>query len=272
MKSAWQIPDDLWHRVQSAPHRLLITDYDGTLAPFRVERQEALPAEGVRDLLERLCAQGGTRLAVVSGRPVAELDRLLGGLPIRMAGEHGWEARAAGGRLVQYPIPIDSLNALRRAAEAAAAEEWGARVETKRASLVLHTRGLEAPEAARIEAAGARLWASAIRTRALRLYGARGGIELRVPGRHKGTAVRELLAESPPGTLPIYIGDDSTDEDAFAVVREAGFGVLVCDEARPSLARGRLPSIEDVATFLGTVLSRVDEAPREPTPRVGARA
>src|SRR6516225_3975371 len=92
------IPARLWTRVSCAPHRLLMLDYDGTLAPFRVARGQAAPPARVLKRLGRLARAAHTRVAVVSGRPIDELDPLLGALPIALFGEHGWEERGLDGR------------------------------------------------------------------------------------------------------------------------------------------------------------------------------
>src|SRR2546427_4324988 len=83
------LPDAVWSRIASSPRRLLILDYDGTLAPFNVDRGHALPARRTRAALEALIV-GGESVVIVSGRPIAELHELLGGLPLRLIGEHGW--------------------------------------------------------------------------------------------------------------------------------------------------------------------------------------
>ena len=89
---------DLGH----APARLLILDYDGTLAPFRVEREQAVPYPGVREALAELQAGGHTRLVLMSGRALESLAPLVGlHPPPEMWGSHGWERRMADGRLTR---------------------------------------------------------------------------------------------------------------------------------------------------------------------------
>jgi trehalose 6-phosphate phosphatase len=80
-------------------------------------------------------------------------------------------------------------------------------------------------------------------------------------GRDKGTALRELLEKSDPGTLAVYIGDDLTDEDAFREVRNRGFGVRLGRTERPSLARGRIESFEAMEEFLDRWRAILDEGP-----------
>src|SRR5436309_1007715 len=118
------LPQRLWQEALAAPHRLLMLDYDGTLAPFRVARHEAVPSPGVVDLLRAIAAGGGTTLAIVSGRPADEVSRLVGPIEATLVGEHGWEARRPGGSLVRHPLTEELALALRQAAEAANSHGW----------------------------------------------------------------------------------------------------------------------------------------------------
>ncbi len=254
---AW-FPEELWGRASAARRRLLMLDYDGTLAPFRVDRLGAFPVPGVLDLLARISSSRRTRLAILSGRPVAELTELLCRLPITLVGEHGWEVLHPDGTSRAWTLPDECAVWLARAGRAVAEQGLGDRMETKRSSLMLHTRALPLSEAGQMEELCARLWEEATLHAPLRVCRVNGGVELRTVGRDKGTAVRELLAGEPEGTLPVYAGDDATDEDAFAAVKEIGFGLLVSGQVRPTLAGGRLPSISSMREFLGGWLAHVE--------------
>jgi trehalose 6-phosphate phosphatase len=244
------LPATLWSRAAEAPHRLLMLDYDGTLAPFRVRRGEARPLPGVARLIGRIAAAGGTTVAVISGRPLAELIGLVGLLPAILVGEHGWETRLPDGRVERHRLPEEVAARLERAAVLAQDAGIGSRVERKRGALVLHTRGLPEDQAGDVVREGRRAWEAAAGYGGLRLDTIDGGLELRARSRDKGTAVRDLVAAAPPGTLAVYLGDDATDEDAFRELREIGFGIRVGPRERDSLAAGRLPSVESVETFL----------------------
>jgi trehalose-phosphatase len=244
------LPGELWRAVAAAAHRLLVLDYDGTLAPLREDRDTAFPLPGALPVLERIAADPRTTLAIVSGRPVADLDRLLRLPGAHAIGEHGWEGRAPGGPIELHPLPEGCAAALARAADAAAARGFGDRLERKRASVMAHTRGLPAARARAVESACRALWAEAAGTAPLRLRPVDGGLELRAVGRDKGTAVRDLLGGCPPGTTAVYIGDDHTDEDAFRALGAAGFGLRVSRDDRPTAARGHLGSCAEVLAFL----------------------
>jgi trehalose-phosphatase len=235
-------------------------DYDGTLAPFRVDRERATPSPGVMPALRAIAESSRTRIAIVSGRRLDQLESLLGALDAVRVGEHGWEEHAPGQETLRHPLPEGTGAALEGAAAAASARGWADHLERKRASIVLHTRDLARDRAAEIEQVCSRLWAHA--GMGLRLTRIDGGLELRVSGRHKGTAVRDLMARSQPGTLPVYVGDDATDEDAFEAVMPGGLGIRVGQDDRPTLARARIRGPEAVADFLESWLRKVEG--REP--------
>ena len=137
-----------WARVVQAPHRLLALDYDGTLTPFRVRRDEAVPHAGSMRAIERIAIGGGTTVAVISGRPIADLERIPGPIPVHLAGEHGREVRASGATTLRHPLPARVAGALKRACRAAMERGWGGHLERKRVAIVLHTRArLATPEA-----------------------------------------------------------------------------------------------------------------------------
>lgn len=255
------IPRAAWEAARAAPHRLLMLDYDGTLAPFHAIRSEAVPPPDTLRLLHRLARRGDTTVAIVSGRPAREVEALLGPLDVTIVGEHGWERRDPGGARVEHHPPAAVARALARAAHAAEARGWGSHLERKRASIVLHVRGLPEDEAGRMARECEAMWSGAARTPGLRLSPVHGGLELRAAARDKGTAARELIARCAPGTLAVYAGDDATDEDAFAVVRDTGIGIRVGADTRASLAGARLPGVPDVTAFLARWLEIVAGEP-----------
>ena len=261
-----QLPADFWARVKASGYRLLLLDYDGTLAPFRVDRSAAIPLPGIVDLLDRLSGEERCQLAVLSGRPVDQLIGFLGNVPIHLVGESGWETRYRGGATVLHPLPPDSEAMLREAHAAARASGLARHLERKRTALVLHTRGLEAGKALALEQAWRDLWSARPGARSFLTFAPiNGGQEARAAGRDKGTAVREMLSHCPSGTLAVHVGDDWTDEDAFRELFGRGFGVRVGPSERPSLATGRILSCEAIGAFLRQWRHAMSEDPPEGT-------
>lgn len=258
MSDGAAVPAAFWRRARSAPHRLLMLDYDGTLVPHLLDRFHAAPAPVVLGRLRRIASGGGTTLAVVSGRTLADLSRFLGELPAVLIGEHGWEERRPDGAVTRHPVPPEAGDALDRAARLAAGRAWAPRLEVKRSGIALHTRGLPDHEVFLMERDCARLWEECCRDGSVRLRAVRGGLELRACGRHKGLAVAGMIDAAPEGSLPVYVGDDETDEDAFREIRDRGFGFRVGEDDRPSLAWRRLRSWRDVPRFLRRWSSTVE--------------
>ena len=222
--------------VASGPS-LLALDYDGTLAPFRSERSEARMPAGLGEFLAALAACEATRVAIVSGRPIVELEALIDLEPLpELFGVHGWEWRLPDGRRADY-APLPQLAALlaaewRRLAGELAEE----RLERKSASLALHVRGIDASEGEALIARVEPRWRALAEQHELDLRRFDGGLELRCRGRSKGDVLRDLLAGLPRGAPAAYLGDDETDEDAFRALQGRGIGVLVAERPRETAA------------------------------------
>lgn len=248
-----RILDDFFQRLGGARQRVLLLDYDGTLAPFVVDPLKAKPYPGVCPALDAIMRDPATRVVFVTGRWIRHLTPLLAlqRLP-EIWGSHGWEHQAAGGRehRVLRPDPI-ALAAL------VDADHWihevealGGRREQKPACLAIHWRGLPAARAAEIREKVRENWALRSRDSGLALHEFDGGMELRVPGRNKGLVVSEILAQCASDSAVAFLGDDTTDEDGFRVLQERGLGVLVRSTARPTAAACRLTPPNELLAFL----------------------
>jgi trehalose-phosphatase len=241
---------EFWDVVTAAEQRCLVLDYDGTLAPFREDRMRAFPLEGIRELLIEIRDTGKTHLAMMTGRPLDELLALLGDLDVPMSGSQGTEFRFPDGTTQTHlPDEVQESRLVRGEKEARAlAPDY--RVERKTASVAVHTRGMSELDAARIEDALCGVWSADAEEHELECRRFCGGLELRIKGIDKGTALRTLLNTREGKTLCVYVGDDDTDEDAFEVVREHGFGIKVGSQEDPTAATGKLPGPEAVREFL----------------------
>lgn len=238
-------------RLKASPSVVLMLDYDGTLAPFRVRRNEALPYPGVREILGDIMRAGHTRLVIVSGRSTSDLLPLLALTPHpEIWGSHGWERLAADGSLTVAPMDENAQNGLHRASACLGQRQWANRLETKPGCLAVHWRGMKADARRDVEQHIRQAWEPIASQYGLDIKAFDGGMELRVPGRDKGDAVATLLAESPPGSSVAYLGDDLTDEDAFEALKGRGTGFLVRTEKRPSRADFHLMPPEQLLAFL----------------------
>jgi len=251
------IPDRLWHDVADAPARLLVLDYDGTLAPFHQDRMRASVPRRTREWLNACAQLRGTDTFLCSGRPVDELLALLGPLPLRFVGEHGWEWYAPGFGRQERPVPPAVEEALDAAAREAVGLAGDAHVEKKRASVALHTRGASAGWAHSTTEAVAARWREIVtradpRRTGLRLDRIAEGLELRSELWNKGRVVRDLMLAAPPGAVLVCLGDGATDEDAFRTLAGRGgtYGVHVGKDAMPTWANAHLADPEEVGRFL----------------------
>ena len=241
---------DFWDRLNCSQKRFLALDYDGTLAPFRIERMEAEPLAGIPELLKQIQGRDDTTLAIISGRSVFELISLVGNIGVTMVGSHGFELRGPEGDIVVKKISPEQEEGLVEARVIGIEAGLEKRLETKTASIALHTRGLSPGEASDMEDEMHGVWGNLAAGHHLEVKRFNGGVELRATGWNKGDALESLLLDLKEETLCIYIGDDETDEDAFERILAYGFGIRVGDPSQPSKANGFLPDIDSVKRFL----------------------
>jgi trehalose-phosphatase len=239
-----------WDDLASANETALLLDYDGTLAPFHVDRMAARPLPGIVDAFSQVADLPHTFLAIISGRPVDELLTLLEARDIQIAGSHGYErftpgvgTRSAKLRDGQHDVLAEAERTARRTLPAE-------HVERKIGSVAVHLRGYSQVEADRFAQRILEQWQLINQPGLSEIRLFNGGIELRATGRHKGIVVQELLDELPSDTFAVYIGDDETDEDAFRVLKRHGIGIRVGEPDFPTAASGRLASCEAVRQFL----------------------
>jgi trehalose 6-phosphate phosphatase len=249
-------------RLAAEPHPLLLLDYDGTLAPFRVDRFEARPWAGVRDLLTRIQRQGQTRLAVITGRPAAEIGPLLGlEAPLEVWGLHGAERLYPDGRRELEAAPAAARQMLDELRERLRRDPLGGLFEDKPNAVVMHWRGASAHKARAIEKRARQLFEPLAQIDGLGLLEFEAGLELRV-GRDKGGAVEAILTEAGRVGPVAYLGDDLTDEAAFRVVNaldEAHLSVLVRRAHRETAAEIWLRPPAELMEFLERWVRAVEE-------------
>ncbi|HWH17367.1 MAG TPA: trehalose-phosphatase [Allosphingosinicella sp.] len=223
----------------------LFLDFDGTLVELAETPGAISVSPGLVPLLRRLSERLSGRLAIVSGRAIADLERHLDCSGVAVSGSHGLELRLAGGAHIPLAGPVD-LGEVRGKIERFAAQAPGLLVEVKPASVALHYR--QAPgEAERVE----RFMAALAHKSGLALQPGKMVFELRPRGADKGDAVRAFMAEPEfGGARPLFVGDDLTDEDAFeAAAAMGGAGILV-GPPRATAAEFRLADVRAVAAWL----------------------
>ncbi len=216
------------HRLRPPPPVLdrsdaLFLDFDGTLADLAQRPDAVETAPGLVETLGRLARMLDGALAVVSGRPVEDLDRFLAPLKLPLAAEHGAVLRLADGRVRRADPP--DLNEALQIARDLAKSRHGLIIERKSASVALHYRQAPEHERACVDA----LDRIAKDNRELELLRGKCVIEIRRAGIDKGGAIATLMS-SPPfaGRRPVFAGDDVTDEAGFTCVQSiGGLGIKV---------------------------------------------
>ena len=248
-------PGEAASRLPPPPLRLtrpaLFLDMDGVLAPLAETPDDVVPhperTAALRAVADRL--QG--RVAIISGRTIAEIDRIAESSAASASGVHGLERRRADGSLDRAE-PAPTVRDAVAAFEDFARTRPGIIVEDKTVSAGLHFR--LAPDEGDSALALARNLAA--RT-GLAMQAGNLVVELKTPGTDKGTALQAFMEEAPfAGSIPVMLGDDLTDEDGFRVAGQfGGFGVLV-GPPRETAARYSLPDVDAVLAWLRDVEER----------------
>lgn len=220
----------------------LFLDVDGTLVDIAPTPDAVRVPGGLPLLLRHLHDRMGGALALVSGRPISEIDELFAPVVLPAAGIHGAEIRLHGPveRIVEG---FEQGPAMRAAVAAFAARHPGLRVEDKGAALALHYRGAPA-----LEVPVERFAGELARRFRLHLQAGKCVVELKASPRTKGDALRRMMLAAPfAGRVPVMIGDDLTDEHGFEAARElGGLALRVGAADRPSAATLRIPAPLDL--------------------------
>jgi trehalose 6-phosphate phosphatase len=242
--------DAFWPRLRAAGQSFLMLDYDGTLAAFTPDRNQAWPYPGVNEALAAI-VETRTRVVITSGRQAQEVVRLL---PVterlEVWGCHGLERRGVDGTYELGSLTAETIAALAEAERLAEEQQLGIHLESKPGCLALHWRGLPPAGAAQLERMGHVLWHRFDGANGLGLHTFDGGLELRSELANKSRAVHTLLEKAEPDFALAYLGDDETDEDAFAALPEGALGVLVRPEWRATRALAWLKPPEELLAFL----------------------
>jgi trehalose 6-phosphate phosphatase len=224
----------------------LFLDFDGTLVELAETPESIRVASDLKALIHRLLRRLDGRVAIVSGRSLADLERHLPLAGIAFSGSHGLELRLSDGTCLPLSVPIgldDVHERVRRFAEG----RQGLLVEEKPAGIALHYR-LAPTESGAADS----FMASLAAERGWSVQRGNMVVELRPAGATKGDALRAFMTEPGfVGARPVFVGDDLTDEHAFdAAASLGGAGVLV-GPLRDTAAAYRLESVGAVADWLG---------------------
>lgn len=245
---------------------LLFLDYDGTISEITPAFAEARPAVGARELLGTLASHPKRiSIVIVSGREIDQVRRLLGlDRNLLFAGVHGLEVTDLDGQR----RPVSDIS--QGVADLAKVRTWlktnvqgrsGFALEDKGVAIALHYRSADPSEALVLRGR----FEAFIEQEALELKIRHGKMVAEAIPRsaNKGMAVRFFLERATGAPVPVYFGDDLTDEDAFFTLRDCGVTVLVDDERRPSWAKYRVEAPSDVVEVLTDIAAVLNQASDE---------
>lgn len=234
------------HKTKS----LLMLDYDGTLAPFVKERMQAYPYPGVKERLLELVKLKRSRIVIVSGRSLKELEILLDSLDLELWGSHGLERKLTNGSRVYASVSSNTRNGLEKGISICKKNLNPENYEVKPYAVALHWRGIAEKEKEQMLKLVEIPWNQICSDYDFEIHHFDGGIELRPKGKNKGNVIREFFNELSEDTTIACLGDDLTDEEAFAALCERGLKVLVREELHPTLADIQLVPPKDLLAFL----------------------
>ncbi|HUE78611.1 MAG TPA: trehalose-phosphatase [Sphingomicrobium sp.] len=225
----------------------LFLDFDGTLVDIRATPEAVVVTAKLRRLLEKLQQQLNGRVAIITGRAAANVEQLFRPVQILVGGSHGLELPGEGHEPQRRPDRLDSIVAELRGLER---QYPGVLVEEKPLGVALHYR--QAPDA---EQACRAATDRAAERSGMEVQAGKMVFELKPVGGDKGAALRSLMARPPfPGSRPIFLGDDLTDEAGFAAARELGGSGVLIGEPRATAAAYWLGSVAEALDWLGRAI------------------
>jgi trehalose 6-phosphate phosphatase len=241
-------------------------DLDGTLLDIAETPEAVGIGASEKALLQRLRDAANGALALISGRSLARIDELFAPLVLPAAGQHGAERRDAQGKRHRHRFPVARLRPAAGGIRSFAERHEGLVFEDKGASVALHYR--LAPEMAQKALAKVREMAESLGD-AVEVQGGKMVVELKPAGCDKGSAIESFMREPPfAGRVPVFLGDDVTDEYGFRVVNRLGGHSVKVGEG-PSAARWRLESPAAARAWLGAWLD-AQKRGQDPFPEKGS--
>lgn len=241
--------DRFFDSVGRSSQPLLMLDYDGTLAPFVVDREQAVPYPGILSRLDAI-RKTSTRLVIVTGRAITVLKKLLPlDPPPEIWGCHGAEMLAPDGAY-SLKTPEHITNGLKSVESLALKLGLADVLEVKPGGCAFHWRGLDNSRKVEIENKTGTIPSLLENASSFVFHRFDGGIEIKAADITKGNAVKEILATHSASDATAYLGDDATDEDAFYALDKKGLRVLVQCKEKQTAADVRITPPEELYSFL----------------------
>jgi trehalose 6-phosphate phosphatase len=238
-----------------AKNTAFFLDFDGTLADFSDDPAKVALPPVEKQSLARLKQATGSAVAIVSGRPISDLERLVAPLELPMAGVHGLERKTARGEMLRMPLDEAGLQKARNRLRTFSLGHAGILMEEKPGSIALHYRKRPELETPCMAAARAVVGENP----GLKLLHGKMVIEIKAGHATKADAIRAFMQEEPfKGRRPLFAGDDATDEDAFPAVDALG-GTSIKVGHGPTHAAYRAADIDEFRAWLELAAKTFEE-------------
>jgi trehalose-phosphatase len=237
--------------LKNAEDRILMLDYDGTLAPFNVDRNKAYPYPKAAEIVNQILVDKSCRVILISGRTIDDLLNLINfeSMP-EIWGSHGYEKQLSDGTRFTETVSEEVKETILFYEEALRIAGLDKFCEKKSFGIAVHWRGCSTGQINQIKTKVDQI-AFKINNHLVNVADFDGGKEIRINGIDKGTAVNKIMSTAMSGSVSAYLGDDLTDEDAFRQMGDTGLKVLVRDKLRATLADVRLTPPDELVWFLG---------------------
>lgn len=244
--------ENFFQQLKKAPFSVLVLDFDGTIAPFSINRMDVKIYPEIIPVLEQLLENPKVNIVVVSGRSLEDLSKLLPFYnEIEVWGSHGLERKTVDGIVKREFADPHLIKTLKAATEICIKKEhMSERCENKPYGFAMHWRGLPLQVQELLRKKVWSEWLPIIEDTILEIHDFNGGIELRPKGKNKSQAIFAILRETPQEACIAYLGDDQTDEDAFRALGTRGLKILVRKDSIPTLADMQLIPPEELLQFL----------------------
>ena len=252
------ILEQFFQQISQQKRGVLLLDYDGTLAPFKKRRDQAYISPRIKKLLLQILVETKTKVVIITGRDIGDLLSLLNFEPLpEIWGSHGRERRNSQGKYHALPLSIQQQKGLEIAESVANRFLPKERVEIKKFSRAIHVRGMKGSSQKALIKKIQNEWKPLVEKFHLKISPFFAGLEISVPSKDKGDAVRTIIKKLSKRTPVAYLGDDHTDEDAFQAIRGRGLAILVGARAGKTRAVVKFRKIHDVILFLRRWLKEI---------------
>jgi len=248
-----RIKEAIKEKLKTAKGIIFFLDYDGTLTPIKPKPHQAKIDKSTKDLLKKLVKKTKRNVFIVSGRGLADVKKMLRIPGLYYIGNHGIEVKGPGINYI-YP-PAKTLKPILQKCHRVIKKNVKAKgiaLENKGYTLSLHYRGAQKNQKPGIKKAFWIAISGVLRTGKIKITSGKEVLEVRPNIKwDKGKILKWVLKKkNTKFLLPICIGDDITDEDAFRALGKKGISILVSKKKRKTKAQYRLASVKEVVNLL----------------------